>query len=138
MRDLVGLLYEIELRRNLPHRWERGRDCVSAALACVEAQTGVDLLADLPEWSSRREARKVASDLGGLIAALDARMDRIPPALAKRGDVAGIPEGTFGVQLMIVEGATLVGPGDKGQERQPRSAMTMAWNAETARRVPHD
>jgi hypothetical protein len=31
---------------------------------------------------------------------------------------------------MVEEGTTLVGPGDAGNVRAPRSAMTVAWSAE--------
>lgn len=132
-RDVSALLALIEARREWEHKWVRGRDCVSFALACIEAQTGVDLLADIPGWSDRREALTIAKGLGGLRSALDARMQSIAPALASRGDVAALADRTFGVRLMIVEGATLVGPGKRGQERLPRSAMTCAWLATSAR-----
>jgi hypothetical protein len=128
VRDPVSLICEIELRRGLSHDWQKGRCCVSFALACAHAQTGVDHLADLPDWKNRAQALKVARSLGGLIAALDARFDRVPAALATRGDIAGLPDAAFGVRLMVVEGATLVGPGETGVERLWRNEMTMAWS----------
>jgi hypothetical protein len=33
---------------------------------------------------------------------------------------------------MVVEGATLVGPGSRGLERAPRSTMIVAWDVMTA------
>lgn len=134
-RDIAALLALIEARRDWSHEWVRGRCCVSFSLRAVDAQTGVDLLADIPRWANRREALAVAQSLGGLRSALDARMDRTAPALAKRGDVAALADRAFGVRLMVIEGPTLVGPGGRGLERLPRSAMTLAWSAETARRV---
>lgn len=128
-RDLVALIAEIELRRHLSHSWSGGRDCVGFALACVKAQTGIDHLADLPTWTSRREARAVAQSVGGLQAMLDERFNRVAPAMAQRGDIAGLPDAVFGVRLMIVEGVNLVGPGLAGLERLPRDAMTVAWSA---------
>ena len=124
----------IERRGARRFSW-RGGDCVSFALGGVKAQTGVDLLADIPRWRSQRQAARVVDTVGGLAEALDLRMDRVPTALAKRGDVAGIPDATFGVRLMLVEGRTLVGPGDSGLVRLDRSAMTIAWDAASARRV---
>lgn len=135
VRDIQAMLAFIEARRDWSHDWVRGRDCVSFALRGVDAQTGVDLLADIPVWSNRKEALAVARSLGGLRSALDARMDRVAPALALRGDVAALPDGDFGVRLMLVEGATLVGPGEHGLDRLPRSAMVRAWSAVSARRV---
>ena len=128
-RDIGALLVWIEAHRFERHRWVRGCDCVSFALGGVLAQTGIDHLADLPGWSTKAEALAVARELGGLTTALDARLVPIAPALAQRGDVAGLADRAFGVRLMIVEGATLVGPGAKRQERLPRSAMVRAWSA---------
>lgn len=127
-RDYVALVAAIESRARRPFAWRRGRDCVSFAAACAKAQTGQDLLAGVPRWKSRREALAFAEERGGLVTALDIRLDRVPPALAQRGDIAGLPDPLFGVRLMIVEGETLVGPGERGLERLPRSAMTVAWS----------
>tara|TARA_Y100000114_G_scaffold134414_1_gene134507 strand:- start:5619 stop:6044 length:426 start_codon:yes stop_codon:yes gene_type:complete len=128
-RDIPALLDWIAAHRFQPHSWARGGDCVSFALGGVAAQTGVDHLAPLPGWSNRAEALAVARELGGLTAALDARLVPIAPALAQRGDVAGLADRAFGVRLMIVEGETLVGPGALRQERLPRSTMLRAWSA---------
>lgn len=128
-RDYIALVETIEAARARGFRWRRGRDCVSFAGACVEAQTGRDPLADLPSWRTRREALAVAEAEGGLEAAIDKRFVRIPAALAQRGDIAGLPDQLFGVRLMIVEGDTLVAPGTKGLIRTPRSEMAFAWSA---------
>jgi hypothetical protein len=127
-RDIPALLAEIERRAPLPHAWERGRCCVSSALACVKAQTGVDHLAGLPHWTTLEEALEVARSVGGLRAALDAAFNRTPPAFAMRGDIAALPDAEFGLRLMIVDGNTLVGPGEHGQDRLPRHAMRRAWS----------
>lgn len=128
-RDITALIALIETRANRPFDWRGARDCVSFIVAGAEAQTGVDLLAGIPRWKSRREALAVAEQLGGLEAALDARLPRVPPALAQRGDIAGlIEDSAFGIRLMLVEGDTLVGPGTRGLERLPRAAMVLAWS----------
>jgi hypothetical protein len=128
-RDIPALIACIEAYSQKPFRWRSGRDCVSFAAACVQHETGVDPLADLPVWSTRREALAVAKAEGGLEAALDKRLTRIAPAMAQRGDIAGLPDERFGVRLMVVEGTTLVGPGDRGLERLPRTEMAFAWSA---------
>jgi hypothetical protein len=128
-RDFAALVAAIEARSQRPFGWRRGRDCVSFAAACIKAMTGRNVLSDIPRWRSRREALAIAEELGGLEAALDARLARIPPALAQRGDIAGLPDAIFGVRLMVIEGETLVGPGARGAERLPRSAMVIAWSA---------
>lgn len=127
-RDYPALFALLERRRARRFSW-RSQDCVRFAAAAVKAQTGRDPLAGLPRWRTRREALAAAEAEGGLEAAVDARLKRIPPALAQRGDIAGVPDPLFGVRLMVIEGATLVGPGGHGLERQPRSAMVMAWSA---------
>ncbi|MEM6907361.1 MAG: hypothetical protein AAF494_01675 [Pseudomonadota bacterium] len=128
-RDIPALLEYIASRRDEPHNWQRPNDCVSFSLLCVKAQTGRDLLADIPVWSSRKEALTIARDLGGLAKAYDREFTRIPVAMAQRGDIAGLPDKAFGVRFMIVEGKTLVGPGTDRQERLPRSAMVRSWSA---------
>ena len=128
-RDIPALLHWIAAHRFQPHSWGRGGCCVSYALGGVHAQTGIDHLADLPGWSTRAEALAVARQLGGLTAALDARLVPIAPALAQRGDIAGLADRAFGVRLMIVEGELLSGPGELRQERLPRSAMVRGWSA---------
>lgn len=127
-RDYTALVAAIDARADRPFGWKNGRDCVSFAAACVKAQTGQSPLAGLPRWRSRAAAGAIAEAQGGLEAALDARFARVAPALAKRGDIAGLPDPLFGVRLMVIEGETLVGPGARGLERLPRSCMTLAWS----------
>ncbi|MDP2131965.1 MAG: hypothetical protein U0995_09660 [Erythrobacter sp.] len=127
-RDIPALIDLIAERQARPFRWRRGQDCASFAAAAIAAQTGVDVLADLPRWRTRKAALAVADGLGGLIAAMDARLARIAPALAQRGDIAGLPDPLLGIRLMVVEGATLVGPGARGLERLRRDEMTLAWS----------
>ena len=129
-RDHLALVALIEARSAQAFRWRRGRECVGFAGACIMAQTGVDPLADLPHWDTRREAVTVARAAGGLKRAVDARLDPIAPALALRGDIAGLPDRLLGVRLMVIEGETLVAPGLRGLERLPRDAMTLAWSIE--------
>lgn len=129
MRDLAALHAFIDERHALPHAWGRyANDCVGFVLGAVQAQTGKKVAGRI-RWSSRKAAVRIIKRFGSLEAALDAHFERIPPSLAKRGDIAGVPDKEFGVHPMIVEGLTLVGPGEKGNRRLPRSAMTMAWSA---------
>lgn len=132
-RDTAALIACIEARQARGFRWRRGRDCVSFAAACIEAQTGVDPLDGIPRWRTKAEALKAARLRGGLTKAMNKRLPRIAPAMAQRGDIAGLPDRLFGVRLMVVEGATLVGPGTTGLERLPRSEMVYAWSAVTER-----
>ena len=131
VRDIDALIALIEARAPLRFRWARPRDCVSFAAAAVKAQSGIDVLAGL-RWRSRRQALAFLVAQGGLEAATDRRLRRVPPALARRGDIAAVADAEHGIRLMVVEGQTLVGPGAKGLERQPRAAMIIAWDAMSA------
>lgn len=128
-RDLDALLAFIEARQKVAHAYHSQRCCVGFAMGAVKAQTGIDHLADLPNWNSAMSAHYVAKSVGGLRAALDDRFDRLAPASAQRGDIAGLADKAFGVRLMIVEGATLIGPGEHGLERLMRRDMHFAWSA---------
>jgi hypothetical protein len=48
--------------------------------------------------------------------------------MAQRGDIAAVPDPVLGISLMVLEGATLAGPGARGIKRLPRSAMIAAWS----------
>ena len=129
MRNFDELIAFIAARETVPHDWQRN-DCVRYAAGAIGAQTGSDPLADLKPWTSASQAKRLAVRMGGLEAAVDKRLARIAPAFAARGDIAGVPDEAFGILLMVVEGHSLVGPGEHGNHRLPRSAMTMAWKAE--------
>lgn len=131
-RDLEALLGFLAERAAMPFRWGRRRnDCVSFAANAVQAQTGRDPLEGL-DWATQAEARALLRELGGLEAAIDARLTRIAPAMACRGDVAGVIDRRLGRRLMIVEGATLAGPGKGGVVRLPRREMITAWSIDPA------
>jgi hypothetical protein len=135
MRNLEALLAFIAGRAATPHSWGReGNDCVSFAAGAVEAQTGKNPLGRL-RWRSPRGALRVVTRLGGMAAALDARFDRVAPGAAMRGDIAGVADPVFGIHPMIVEGDTLVAPGDRGLVRLPRAAMIAAWSVGARRDV---
>lgn len=124
-RDHSALVAFINERHAVPHEWG-ANDCVAFVLAAVEAQTGKR---HGPRWKSLAEGKRILKRYGSLEAAFDYYFQRIPPALARRGDIAGVPDADFGIHPMIVEGELLVGPADKGNRRMPRSVAVMAWSA---------
>jgi hypothetical protein len=128
-RDLEALLRLIEARQAVPFAWGRPGDCVSFAAAAIHAQFGRDPIGR-HRWTTRRGALRVARRLGGIAAACDAQLTPIAPAMAMRGDIAGVEDELLGIRLMVVEGETLVGPGEHGLVRMQRAAMVRAWSAE--------
>jgi hypothetical protein len=131
VRDLEALLGYLAERAAMPFAWGREEnDCVSHMAGAVKAQTGRNCLPEA-NWSSETGAARVLRRLGGIEAAMDARFARIAPAAALRGDIAGVADARFGFRLMIVEGDSLVGPGPRGHRRNPRSAMVIAWDADS-------
>ena len=135
-RDVNALLAYLAERATMPHEWGRkANDCMSFPAGAVIAQTGKDPARGL-QWKDEKSALKLLKRLGGVEAALDARFERIPPAHAKRGDIAAAPDERFGVHPMIVEGVTLCAPGMRGLKRVPRSMMTAAWDITKPKKKP--
>lgn len=129
-RDHDALIRFIAERERTPYRaGRRHNDCAAYAGGAVSAQTGRNPLRGL-RWSTEAGAARVLKRLGGMNAAVSARLTPVAPASAARGDVAGVADEAFGLRLMIVEGNTLVGPGARGNKRMPRAAMIKAWSAD--------
>jgi hypothetical protein len=127
-RNIPALIAFLDSRQSVPHAIGReANDCVSFALAAAEAQLGIPMLPEL-RWNSRSAALRLLKRFGSLEAAFDAHFERVAPAFAKRGDIAGVEDADFGIHPMIVEGSLLVCPGDRGNRRGPRSMMVCAWD----------
>lgn len=146
-RDLDALIRFLDSRLTTPHAWgSEANDCVSFFDGAIVAQTGISALAGL-SWSNRTGAIRTLKRVGGLVAALDARFERVPIAHAHRGDIAGVPvDRMLGLDAdelalielhpMVIEGVTLVSPGERGLERGPRSLATTAWNIMARKAAP--
>lgn len=126
--DFEALERYLADRRVMDFAWgSRANDCVSFYAGAARAMTGRNLLAGL-RWTTQRGAARVIGRLGGLEAAVSARLSPIAPAMAKRGDCAGVADARFGLLLMLVEGDILTGPGNgRRLMRAPRGAMIRAW-----------
>ncbi len=119
------LVEYIGARESHPFSWGKGKqDCCSFANGGVIAITGVDLMADIPNYASSDEADEILKT--PLAELLDARLPRCSIGLAQRGDI-GLAELGGLDTLVIVEGETLVGPGKRRLARLPRHMMTIAW-----------
>lgn len=100
-------------------------DCARFCDAGVEAVTGKNPLKDFTStWTTRRGARRILIQRGGMAAAVSEVMTPISPTLAQRGDVGMTEEG----QLVLFEGDRVVGLTETtGYRRLPRSAAIRAW-----------
>ncbi|MAW99518.1 MAG: hypothetical protein CMN72_07695 [Sphingomonas sp.] len=108
--------------REQPFRWDR--DCARWAAACVIAQTGVDPIADLRgQYRTKREAFALLSERS-MAERLDERFPRVPPALARRGDIALTQESCLGV---VLGGEALFYFRDGGMTMIPRREWTGVW-----------
>ena len=127
-RDLNALMAFMQAKHALPFDWGRHRnDCVSYALGAIEAQTGRRLLRRR-NWHDEATAAEVIADMGGLARSVTRRLRCIAPAAALRGDIGAVAHPTFGLALVVIEGATLAGPGPRGTRRLPRSMLLRAWS----------
>lgn len=139
IRDHDALVRYLAARVSRPFDWGRnsrgpaaadeGNSCVHYAAGAVLAQTGRNIMAEIPAWSSERGARRVIRRLGGLEAGVARVLREIPPALAQRGDIAGVVGDSGELFLMVVEGDALSGPGASGARRLRRARMIKAWSA---------
>lgn len=105
--------------------------CVGFALGGIKAQ-GLPRPRRAPAaaaMASPVKAARLLAERGGLVAAVDGVLDRVPSAFAQRGDVACV-ETPDGPGLGLVEGETIVIPGATGLIRQPRAAILIAWSAQ--------
>lgn len=135
-RDLNALVRYLAERAPMPHEWgDKANDCMSFPNGAVKAQTGKSVLRGL-KWKSQATAISLLRKQGGVEAVLDARFDRIPTALAMRGDIGIVPDDDLGVHPVIIEGATVCAPGMRGLKRLPRSAMTAAWSIVQQKKKP--
>ena len=105
-----------------PFAWGR-HDCVLFAAGWVREHTGMDPLADVPAWSTEREALRAIRDVGGLEAALDARFRRIHPNVARDGDLA-----LYNDAICIFSGCHIVGPNPAGLQFVNRMEAACAWS----------
>jgi hypothetical protein len=128
MRDYRALVQFLAERAEQPFDWELN-DCVRFSFGAVEAQTGVSHLEGL-RWRTEKGAARLLKRGGGMEAMVTQRLRPIPLAMAGRGDIAGVVHEKTGMGLMVVEGATLIGPGPVGSVWLPRNAMIAAWSAD--------
>lgn len=147
-RDPAALVQFIDSRHATAHAvGTDANDCVAFALEAAYRQTGQRRAARL-RWTTLAQGMRIIARFGSLEAAFDHYFQRIAPAQAMRGDIAGVPvtpardglkpAALLDLHVMLVEGATLVGPGDSGNRRLPRSCMVCAWSVTLPRPPAHE
>lgn len=130
-RNKAALVAYLDERLNRPHDWD-GNCCARFVLGAVEAQFGTAPKLRVT-WDDERSALRAIAKVGGLEAETSRLFTYIDPAFAQFGDLAGVDDPVGGFMLAIVEGQTLVAPGDTGLVRRPRTAMRRAWSADPGR-----
>ena len=130
--DWLARLHDfIDSVKAAPFSWEA--DCaLGFAAGAVQAQTGVDLAANLRgRHKTARGAMRTLRSMGveTLADAVALHLPRLEhPSQAQIGDIALIPtDGPFGYALGVFNGETIVAPGVNGMGVLPRTAATQAF-----------
>lgn len=119
----------IEERQAIPFAWGKN-DCATFAADVALDLTGDDPLHDLRgRWDSEFSAARVLVELGGMRAAVDARLPCVPVAMAHRGDVALVEQGDEQL-LGVIVGERVACVSRDGIEYVPRDRAVCAWSIE--------
>ncbi len=124
---VVRLALFTEERRKTPYAWGTN-DCVTFSADAVWAITGEDPIADIRgTWSDEEGAQAVLEAQGGLIAACDARYERVDRNFAQRGDLCLIKDANGNPSLGVCIGADAAAPGETEMLMTPVSKARLAW-----------
>lgn len=116
----------IDERRRRPFAWGTN-DCVTFTADWLQRLTGTDPLGDLRgTWDDAASAARALASVGGLLAAMDARYERIPWAFAQRGDVVAVDVGGH-LGLYVCVGRYAAGPGELEMLLNPMHEAVAAW-----------
>jgi len=126
-RNREALVQYIDAHSQAPHDFN-GNCCACFVLGAVSAQFGEAPRVDA-QWNDKRSAQRAIANLGGFEHAVDQLFDPVPTGEAEFGDIAGVIDPDLGFHVMLIEGQTLVSPGEQGLVRIPRSDMVKAWSA---------
>lgn len=125
----------ITAARDQPFKWGQN-DCVTVAAAAFQAVTGTDPISHIRgQWRDALSALRMAERLGGstVEAAIGAvcdqlGMQRVPPALAQRGDI-GLALGADGrLVTAVCVGASWLAPGPDGLVALKLCSVRSAWH----------
>lgn len=112
-----------------PYEWGTN-DCVTFAADCVEAMTGVDVIASergtyKTELGAAKAIRKAGADNLGDLAAM--RLREIPVPFATRGDIVLCNGPELGDFLAVCQGTSAVGPSTIGLQHVPMKQALRAF-----------
>jgi hypothetical protein len=117
----------VQSRQDKPFGWGT-QDCCTFAADWVTLATGTDPMVDLRGLDSALAAHRKLDELGGMLAAVDARMgDHIPGLMAQAGDVAMVTLESGAKAMALCLGAWLCIPADSGLMTLPITSAEAAW-----------
>lgn len=114
----------IESRRDTPFEWG-SNDCATFAAAAIESLTGADLIG-VPRWTDAMSAARVVKALGGMAAIADARLPRVDPSEAWRGDI-GLVEAEGRESFGVIYPPWVITPGGAGIVMNRIKDCRAAW-----------
>lgn len=121
---LDALVFE---RLRVPFAWGH-HDCVLFAADAVLATTGVDLAADVRQYSTARQALRMIRARGGLRSIVGSALGwPLPPAYACTGDVALLPMCGRDALGIVINGGQIAGPGADGLHIAPLGDALCVW-----------
>jgi hypothetical protein len=118
---------EVKACLTRPFEWG-SHDCALMAADIVKAMTGEDLMADMRgKYTNATGARRVIHKLGGLEAAITARLGEPKPlGFAQRGDVV-LAELALGPTVGVCMGINSAFPGVEGAQFVATALCDKAW-----------
>ena len=123
------LIDVVEASADTPFRWGT-HDCILFGGRCVAAVTGEDPVADvIGTYAAPEEAAALLRERGytGLEDMLTFHFERVPPAMARRGDL-GIAIPAAGGGLAVCLGDRFAGPAEpRGLMRLPAASIASAF-----------
>lgn len=103
-------------------------DCCTFSFGAVMVQTDRDLIADVPRYTTKRQAAAVLKAGGGLESMVTQRLgEPIPVKTAQRGDVVLFDVGPHGPALGVCVGAQFAATKPDGLGYFPMRHARMAW-----------
>lgn len=121
---LVRLQAVVDSHAAVPFFWGKS-DCVTFALDAVHAMTRFRIYKGR-KWRTEAQAKAAIEAEGGLQKALQARLEAVPPAFARRGDL-GLANFNDQLSVVVCNGVSFVGKSETGLGTVARSDVIEAY-----------